>query len=94
MQSLYSYFSSPTADVKLIEKEMIKSINSISEIYLILISLLIELSRYTADFIDMNKSKHLPTSSDVDVNTRFINNRVISLLKKDNDIMPKLRKIS
>lgn len=94
MQSLYSYFSNPNNEMETSEKEMLKDIRSIAELHAIIISFVLEIHKYAIDFMEDNKSKYIPTSEDLNPNTKFINNRVISLFSEDETLMKKVSRLS
>ena len=94
MQSLYSYFSNPLNEMISSEKEMLKDIKSISELQIIILSFLFELHKYATGFLEDNKSKFIPTDEDLNPNTKFINNRVFSILLKDQILLKKTSKAS
>ena len=94
MQSLYSYFSSLNKDMAVTEKEMLKNINSISELHVLLLSLLVEINSFTDQFLDDNKTKYIPSVEDLNPNTKFVNNRVIKILQEDKIFMKKMKRLS
>lgn len=94
MQSLYSYFSNPNNEMATSEKEMLKDIRSIADLHAIIISFVLEIHKYAIDFMEDNKSKYIPTSEDLNPNTKFINNRVISLFSEDETLMKKVSRLS
>ena len=94
MQSLYSYFSNPSNEISISEKEMAKDIRSIAELHVILISFIIELHTYATDFLEENKTKYIPSKEDLNPNTKFLNNRIITALKKDELLNKKVSRIS
>ena len=94
MLSLYTYFSHPQNEMTSSEKQMIKHFTSISELQIIIISFLFELHKYAKGFLEGNKSKFIPTDEDLNPNTKFINNRIFSILLKDEIITKKLSKVS
>jgi len=94
MQSLYSYFSSFNKDMAVTEKEMMKNINSISELHVLLLSLLVEINSFTDQFLEDNKTKYIPSAEDLNPNTKFVNNRVIKILQEDEIFMKKMKRLS
>ena len=94
MQSLYSYFSSFNKDMAVTEKEMMKNINSISELHVLLLSLLVEINSFANQFLEDNKNKHIPSEEDLNPNTKFVNNRVIKILQEDEIFMKKMKRLS
>ena len=94
MQSLYSYFSSFNKDMAVTEKEMMKNINSISELHVLLLSLLVEINSFADQFLEDNKTKYIPSAEDLNPNTKFVNNRVIKILQEDEIFMKKMKRLS
>ena len=94
MQSLYSYFSSFEKDMDVIEKEMMKNINSISQLHILLLSILVEINSFANQFLEDNKLKHIPSSEDLNPNIKFVNNRIVNILKEDEIFMKKMKSIS
>ncbi|MGY8987857.1 MAG: transcription antitermination factor NusB [Flavobacteriales bacterium] len=94
MQSLYSYFSSLNKDMAVTEKEMLKNINSISELHVLLLSLLVEINSFADQFLEDNKTKYIPSVEDLNPNTKFVNNRVIKILQEDKIFMKKMKRLS
>ena len=94
MQSLYSYFSSFNKDMVVTDKEMMKNINSISELHVLLLSLLVEINSFADQFLEDNKTKYIPSVEDLNPNTKFVNNRVIEILQEDEIFMKKMKRLS
>ena len=94
MQFLYTYFSHPSNEMAFSEKQMIKHFKSISDLHIVIISFLFELKKYAEAFLEDNKSKFIPTEEDLNPNTKFINNRIFSILLKDEILIKKLSKVS
>ena len=65
------------------EKQMIKDFKSLSDLQIIIVSFLFEIHKYAEGFYEDNKSKFIPTEEDLNPNTKFINNRIFSILLKD-----------
>lgn len=81
IQILYSYFISEYKDLKVAEKELFFSIRKTYDLYHNLMNLLFELQRVASVRIEKAKKKRVATYEDLNPNTRFINNRVLRLLK-------------
>ena len=94
MQSLYSYFSNPNNEMAISEKEMLKDIRSIAELHIIIISFILEIHKYAIYFMEDNKSKYRPSSEDLNPNTKFVNNKIISVFKEDEILMKKVSRLS
>ena len=94
MQSLYSYFSHPHNEMASSEKQMIKDFKSLSDLQIIIVSFLFEIHRYAEGFYEDNKSKFIPTEEDLNPNTKFLNNRIFSILLKDEILTKKTSRVS
>ncbi len=92
LQALYSFFHDEDKNMARKEKELLKSIDNIYDLYIYLLLLFKEI-RFTADrLIEERKKKRLPTPGDLSPNLRFIYNPVIlkivnseALAKQKND---------
>ena len=94
MQSLYAYFSTKEDNIEASEKAMLKHIEEIGELNLAIFSLLIELVKYADNFFEDGKKQHIPTEEDLDPNRRFVDNQVITRIKKNNAFMSRINQVS
>ena len=94
MQSLYSYFSAKEDNMAAYERAMLKHIEEVVELNLVIISLLIELVKYADNFYEDSKKKHFPSAEDLNPNRRFVDNHLISIIRKDKALMDRISKIS
>jgi len=94
MQSLYAYFSTKENNMPVAEKSMLKHIEEVVELNLVILSLLVELVKYADNFFEDGKKKHLPTEADLNPNRRFVENKVIALIREDQALMDKIAKVS
>jgi N utilization substance protein B len=86
-QALYSYYKGSVSEIALGEKELMRSINKNYELFIHLLSILVELRNYEAKLIEDRKKKHLPTKEDKNPNVKFINNRLLLQLSKNADLI-------
>lgn len=94
MQSLYSYLSTKVNEMSVAERAMLKHFDEVVELKLVIISLLIQLVKHADNFYDEGKKKYLPTSLDLNPNTRFVDNDIITSVRNDLDVMDKVAKFS
>ena len=78
MQSLYSYLSTKVNEIPVAERAMLKHFDEVVELKLVIISLWIQLVKHADNFYDEGKKKHLPTALDLNPNTRFVDNDIIT----------------
>lgn len=78
------------------EKFLLSSLENVYELYLVILSSLIELRKKELDFLELLKNKHLATAQDKNPNLKFVDNAVLVLLSEDNKLEQLLedRKIS
>ena len=94
MQSLYSYFSVKEDNMPVAERAMLKHIKEVVELNLVIISLLIELVKYADNFYEEGKKKYLPSAEDLNPNRRFVDNKLIALIREDSALMDRVSKVS
>ena len=75
-----------------VNKQLFKSLEDIYDLYLVLISLLIEVQIRAESFLKISQKKHLATTDDINPNKKFINNRMILLLRSNKLIEGELKK--
>lgn len=92
MQSLYSFLQNHDSNVAAAEKQLIRNIEKIYELYIHLLSLLVEIRDFFENKTDEAKRKFLPSTEDINPNTKFIDNRVLLFLSQNNDLLKKIAK--
>jgi N utilization substance protein B len=74
------------------EKFLYSSLESIQNLYLIMVSVLMEIRRKEEEFLEIAAKKHLATEKDKNPNKKFIKNRVLVSLDKNNLLADNLEK--
>jgi N utilization substance protein B len=82
MQGLYIHFQSHNHDVPLGERELMRSIDRIYDLYLLLMQFLVELRAVAVNYAEEGRNKRLPSKEDLDPNLRFVQNSVLLLLEE------------
>jgi len=77
MQMVYAFNKRGDVSIQEMEKELFYSISKSYELYHFLLLLITELHGYALKKIEKGKSKKVPSPSDLNPNTRFIDNRVL-----------------
>ena len=80
MQSIYALHQKNSDDIEKEEKFLHHSIDSIQDLYLIMLSSLVEIRKKEVIFLEASKNKHLASSEDKNPNTKFINNAILKLI--------------
>lgn len=86
MQSIYAMHQNNSDNLEKEEKFLFQSIENIQDLYLIMLSTLVEIRNSEEDFIEKSRKKHLATAQDRNPNNKFINNRVLQLLVENNSL--------
>jgi N utilization substance protein B len=80
MQILYAFKGSESDDIKKEEKFLLQSIESMYDLHLVILSLLIEVHKRAKEHLQKTKNKHLATKEEKNPNAKFINNEVLQLI--------------
>jgi len=80
---LYAYYASPDKSMNNSEKELFFSLSKSYDLYNYLFALFIEIADYAQRKIDTNRSKLVPSPEDLNPNTRFVDNRIIHMLRNN-----------
>ncbi len=86
LQVLYAYYTSADKSLSNTEKELFLCIRKTYDLYHFLFSLVIEISDYAKDRIEIRRNKHQPTMEDLQPNTKFISNQVIQQLEQNKKL--------
>ncbi len=86
LQILYAFYSSEESSLSKAENELFFCINKTYELYHFLFALIIEIADYAEQRIEIRKNKHQPTADDLNPNTKFIDNRVITQLRNNKQL--------
>ena len=85
MQALYAFFQSDDDRMDIAERNLIKSIEKLYELYIYQLSLLVELGDFAKRRMEENKLKHIPSAEDLNPNLRFVENRFIKQLENNKN---------
>lgn len=77
MQALYAFLQSKENKLDVAEKNLLKSIDNIYELFIYQLSILVELIEFARKRAEENKQKLIPTIDDLNPNMRFIENQLI-----------------
>lgn len=87
MQSIYAMHQNGSDNLEKQEKFLLYSIDNILDLYLLMLSSLIEISKKEALFLDKSSNKHLATAEDKNANKKFINNAIFRILSENNSLL-------
>lgn len=84
VQMVYSYvLTKDDTNLKDALKQLAKSFDKSYELYNYLLLLIVELTDLQDRRLDDAKNKYLPTEEDLNPNTRFVDNRLVAMLRED-----------
>ena len=79
-KNLYAHLKSGSTNLMVSEKNLIASIDKAYDLYLQMMSLIVDVARYAENRIEIAKQKKLPTYEDLNPNRRFVDNAIVNLL--------------
>jgi len=96
MQSIFAMHQNGSDNIEKEEKFLYHSIDNILDLYLLMLSTLIEIAKKEVSFLEQSKNKHLATADDKNANTKFINNAIFNLLATNHSLLQSIenRKIN
>lgn len=86
MQTLYAFRGSESDDFSKDQKFLLFSIDNMYNLYLLLISLLLEVKKRAEIDLSKKQKKHLATAEDKDPNKKFVNNQLLELLSSNSEL--------
>lgn len=93
MQALYAHFQAEDTILIAGEKKLVANIESIYDLYIHILSSIIETADIARNLMEEARQKFLPTEDEINPNTRFIDNRFISQLDKNRDLRKNINRL-
>lgn len=96
MQSLYAFEQTENDNLNVEEKFLLKSMDDMYDLFLLNLSLFVEVKGVAETFMEKSKKKYLPTKEDMNPNRKFVDNKVIQLIENSNklDLLLEDRKLN
>jgi len=85
LQALYSYHQSESKVVKPFENALLQSVDKVYEMYIWLLSLLVEVAEYSVIDAEDRANKHLPSEEDLNASIKLNQNLFIESLKQNQE---------
>jgi len=86
MQSVYAILQSNSDNLTKEEKFLLGSIDRMYDLYVLMLSLLVNVQDMAINHMEIKKKKHFASSEDKDPSTNFINNQLILGLKESTSL--------
>jgi len=87
LQTLYAYYKAGREEMGRSEKELHINIDKAFELYHYLLLLIIDVVLYGESRIEIALNKRIPTSEDLNPNTRFIDNRLVEQIRNNDSLL-------
>ncbi len=96
MQTLFAFNGTESDDFTKDQKFLLYSIDNMYNLYLLLMSLLIEINKKATNHLETAQKKHLATEEEKNPNKKFINNQLLQLIVNNERLKVQLedRKIT
>lgn len=91
MQVIYAFSQGEADDIKKNEKFLLQSMGNMYNLYLLILSLLIEVQKKAEDYQKKVQQKHLATQEDRNPNRKFVNNELLLMLRHNKMLNEKLK---
>lgn len=92
LQTIYAMHQSGSDDLVKEQKFLLSSMEDVLDLYLIMISTLIEVRSKEETFLDLSAKKHLATSEELDPNRKFVKNSVLNFLASNKSLVAAIEK--
>jgi len=89
LQILYAFYQTEDADYAKSEKELFASIEKMYDLYIYFLLIFEELGDFSNERIEDRKLRKRPSDHDLNPNRKFVDNRIISILKINNELKAK-----
>ena len=93
LQSLYAHFQTSDSQINLMEKRLLSSIESIYDLYIYLLSAIIETRDFTRNRMEDARQKFLPTEEELNPKTRFVENKLIAQWEDNRDVQRNITRL-
>ncbi|RKD15058.1 transcription antitermination factor NusB [Pelobium manganitolerans] len=92
MQMLYAFEQSDVKDIRKQEKNLLASVDKVFEMYISLLTLIVDVAQYAETDATDRANKHLPSEEDLNANLKILDNRFIQLLLKNTEYVDAVKK--
>ncbi|RRA93806.1 transcription antitermination factor NusB [Paenimyroides viscosum] len=86
LQAIYAMTQNQSDQLDVYEKYLFNSLENIRELYLLMLSSLIELQKVENDFLEVSAQKHLATPQEKNPNKKFVNNLALQILSNSETL--------
>ncbi len=92
LQNIYAWHMTDKRDSISSQKTLMQSIDSVYEMYIRMLALLVDVTEYTANDAIERANKHLPTAEDLSPNQKLLTNKFAVILKQNPEYVAAVNK--
>ncbi|WP_372818096.1 transcription antitermination factor NusB [Pedobacter sp.] len=92
LQNIFAWHMTEKKDVVSSQKTLMQSIDSVYEMYIRMLALLVDVTEYTANDAIERANKHLPTAEDLSPNQKLLHNKFAVILKQNPEYTAAINK--
>jgi N utilization substance protein B len=92
LQNIFAWQMTEKKDSVSSQKTLMQSIDSVYEMYIRMLALLVEVTEYTANDAIERANKHLPTAEDLNPNQKLLHNKFVVVLKENPEYIAAVNK--
>ncbi|MCF8298545.1 MAG: transcription antitermination protein NusB [Saprospiraceae bacterium] len=93
MQALYAHYQSDNDRIDKGEKQLLRSVDMIYDLFIYQLSFLIEFFDFSEKRIKDAKTKFFPTQEELNPSTKFIDNKIISQFRRNSDLQKHIERL-
>lgn len=86
MQSVYAILQSKSENLNKEERFLRESIDKMYDLYVLSLSILIDVKKMASNHLEITKKKHLASSEERNPNTKFTDNKLIAVLEESSSL--------
>jgi N utilization substance protein B len=86
LKEVYSFLTAQNTSCEVANKTLSYSIRKTYDLYHLLMQLMVDVSDYAVQQMELGKQKNFPTAQELNPNTKFVDNRFIALLRSNTPL--------
>lgn len=94
LQALYAYFQGGEPRIEIAEKNLLKSVEMVYQLFTLQFSFLLELVHFYEYRMEESKNKFLPTADEIKPSLKLLQNRVLKILLENEPLKKQIGKYS
>src|SRR5690554_3165132 len=86
LQTIYAMTHNQSDQLDVYNRYLLSSIENIRELYLVMLSTLIELHQTEKEYLELSAKKYLATEAERNPNTKFVDNAILNMLTESESL--------